>query len=183
MWAILPAFLLFYSERLRDLIPFIYFEIWLLLVFVKIIYDIFDWYNDVLIVTDEWVVQLERALFRTDSISVNFEKIEWIEVEQIWVLDKILQKWDLIIHKFWDDIIELKNAISPYKWVDMIEEFSEQYQEFLSQKDDKFDIIMDALGWVVENYLSNKTQKTEKEMELEETIEKARNKKWTIDLR
>ena len=48
---------------------------------------------------------------------------------------------------------------------------------------DKFDIIMDALGWVVWNYLEKGKEKTRKQEELEEKIKEIEKQIWTIDLR
>ncbi len=183
MWAIIPSFLYFYSDRFKELVPFYFLEWLLIIVFIKVIYDIFDWYNDVWIITDNWILSLERALFKTTTVSVDFEKIEWLEVEQSWINDKLLKKWNLIIHKFWDDSMVLKNAINPYKYVDLIEEISEEASLRNNMEQDKFDIIMDALWWVVENYLWKKMSKSDKEEELERFIWEIEKNKGTIDLR
>jgi hypothetical protein len=42
---------------------------------------------------------------------------------------------------------------------------------------------MDALWWVVENYLDRKMNKDEKQEELDKVIEKVEKSNWTIDLR
>ena len=99
------------------------------------------------------------------------------------MLDKIFKKWNLIIHKVWDDTFVLQNTINPYKSVNLIEDFSNEAEEESKMWDDKFDIIMDALWWVVETYLDKKTRKTDKQKELEEVIEQVERDKWTIDLR
>jgi len=183
MWAILPSFMYYQSEMLRNLIPFTFIEWLLIFVFVKIIYDIFNWYNDVWIITDHWVIQLERSLFKTNINSVDFTKIEWFEVKQFWLADKILKKWDIFIHKIWDESFLLKNAISPYESVDLIEEINSQSLLNNEYHNDKFDIIMDALWWVVENYLDKKTNISDKEKELNEVISVVEKNEWTIDLR
>ena len=183
MWAILPSFMYFYSELIQDLIPFYFLELLLIFVFIKTIYEVFNWYNDVWIVTDNWVISLEWALFKTDSLSIEYDKIEWMEIGQDWILDKIFNKWNLIIHKFWDDSITLINAQNPYDWVDLIEEIDEELNQKKELEDDKYDVIMDALWWVVENYLEKKMSKNEKQIELEKVISEVEKKEWTIDLR
>ncbi len=183
MWAIIPSFLYFYSELLQELIPFYFLEWLLIIVYIKTIYEIFNWYNDVWIITDWWVIALEWALFKTDSLSIEYDKIEWMEVEQDWFLDKILNKWNLVIHKFWDDSITLENTLNPYDWVNLIEEIDEEISHVKEMEDEKYDIIMNALWWVVENYLENKMNKTNKNEELEKVITKIEKKEWTIDLR
>lgn len=126
MWALLPSFFFYYSERIKELVPFYALETLLIIVFIKIIYDIFDWYNDVWIITDSWVTQLNRSLFKTDTTSVEYDKIEWLEVLQDWIIDKILIKWSIVIHKIWDDSFRLENSFQPYKSVDLIEEVNNQ---------------------------------------------------------
>ena len=106
-----------------------------------------------------------------------------MEVEQDWIIDKIFNKWHLVIHKFWDDSISLNNAIKPYNWVNLIEEVDAELSENKELEDDKFDVIMDALWWVVETYLDKKMSKSEKEVEIENKIKNAEKNEWTIDLR
>ncbi len=183
MWAILPSFMYFYSELIQNLIPFYYLESLLIFVFIKTIYEVFNWYNDVWIVTNNSIVSLEWALFKTDSLSIDYDKIEWMEVEQDWILDKIFNKWNLVIHKFWDDSITLFNAINPYDWLNLIEEIDDEINEKQLNDDWKHDIIMDALSWVVENYLHNKINTDENKEEINKIIKKIEKKEWTIDLR
>jgi len=183
-WALIPSFLYYYSERIRDFIPFYFLEILLIIIYIKIIYDIFDWYNDVWIITKQWITELERSLFKVKTNSVSFNSIEWLEVEQDWIIDKILKKWNLYIHKIWEESFKLLNCTNPQTAVNTIEEINNEVEiEENDIEDDKFDTIMDALWWVVENYLDKKTQKTEKQQMLEGAILKIQEKKWTIDLR
>ena len=183
LWAILPSFMYFYSELIQENIPFFWLEILLIFVYIKIIYEIFNWYNDVWIVTDSSIIYLQRSLFKTDSLSIDFDKIEGMEVEQDWIVDKVLQKWNIIIHKFWEDTIVLNNAIKPYDAQDLIESVDSEINENKEIEDEKYDIIMDALWGVVENYLEKKSSKTEKEEEIEKVISKIEKTRWTIDLR
>jgi hypothetical protein len=126
---------------------------------------------------------LQWALFKTDTMSVDFDKIEGMEVEQDWIIDKMFKKWNLVIHKFWDDTLVLENAINPYKGINLMEEVDSQLSEYKELEEDKYDVIMDALWWVVENYLEKKLSKNEKEQEIEKVITKIEKTKWTIDLR
>jgi hypothetical protein len=50
---ILPSFLYYYSDRIKSFIPFFVLEAFLLGMFIWIIYEVFDWYNDVWIITNE----------------------------------------------------------------------------------------------------------------------------------
>ena len=156
--------------------------------FIKIVYDVFDWYNDVWIITNDWVIDLYWKIFKTITTSVSYENIEWIEVDQNWIWDKILRKWDIIIHKIWDDVFELQDCVNPYHAVDTIEQISTEKEEY--EEDNKFDMVMETLSWVVEDYLERKwmaksesSKSRYESIKEKEVIEKAKNKKWTIDLR
>ena len=107
LWALLPSFLYFYSDRLKEFIPFFFLEWFLIIIFIKVIYDIFDWYNDVWIITNAWIVQLQRSLLKNNTNFVEYDKMEWMEVDQNWLADKVLKKWDITIHKFWEDSMHL----------------------------------------------------------------------------
>jgi hypothetical protein len=50
---LLPSFLYYYSDRIKTFIPFFVLEFFLIIMFIKIIYEIIDWYNDAWIVTNE----------------------------------------------------------------------------------------------------------------------------------
>jgi hypothetical protein len=53
-----------------------YLEIYLFIIYIKIIYDIFDWYNDVWIITDSGVVDLDWSIFKTKMSTIDFDNIE-----------------------------------------------------------------------------------------------------------
>jgi len=150
-WAIIPSFLYFQSERIREFIPFYYLEWLLALVFIKIIYELFNWYYDVWIVTDQAVYDLEWSLLKTNLESIFHENIEWIEVDKHRIWDNIFNKWDIIIHKFWEEELAIYNAYAPYKSVGIIENFINPVEE--DEQQDRFDMIMDTLWWVVTEYL------------------------------
>jgi len=188
LFIFIPVFLYYSSERIQSLLPFWWFEIYLFWIFFKIIYDIFDWYNDVWIITDKWIVDLDRSLFQTNMKTINFENIEWVEVDQSSIVDSLFNKWNLIVHKIWEDSFILNNASNPFYWIDMIEKIrSKMEEENEYEEEDRFEIIMDSLNWVVKEYLwkesiEQKLNKTPEE-EKNEIAEKIKLKKWTIDLR
>ena len=159
LWVLIPVFLYYNSLLLQETIEFIYLEIYLLFMYIVIIYKIFDWYNDVLIMTDNWIIKLNWSLLKTNTKSVEYEHIEWVEVDKNWVLDKIMQKWDLIIHLFWEDEMIFDEAIKPYKIVNSIEAITSQIDH--TTEDDKFDLMMDALGWIVQNFLDTNNKNKE----------------------
>ena len=156
---LIPVFLYYNSLFLQTQIEFIYLELYLFLVYIVIIYKILDWYNDVLILTNNSVIKLEWSLFKTKMQTTDYEHIEWVEVDKKWVFDTILKKWDLIIHKFWDEEVILDQASKPYEIVNKIEEITSEIDH--PEENDRFDLMMDALWWMVQNYLWEKEKKKE----------------------
>ncbi len=128
-----------------------YLEIFLFLIFCKIVYELFNWYRDVWIITDHGVYDLEWSLLKTNVESIHFENIEWVEIDKHRIWDNIFNKWDIIIHKFWEQELAIHNAHSPYKSVDILESFIHPVEE--DENTDKFDMIMDTLWGVVTEYL------------------------------
>ena len=185
LWVFLPTFMYYFSEWIKNVVPFYFLEIFLYIIYLKIIYDIFDRYNDVWIITDKWVTELDWKLLKTKMQTLEYEDIEWMEVFQSWSLDKILRKWDLIIHKIWDESFALYNATSPYKGLNLIEHLknetgNDEYEER------KLDLIMNTLSWVMEEYLDKKVGKkkwTYNNDEDNEYIEKYEKSDKTLDLR
>lgn len=179
----IPTFLYYFSENIRWFIPFYIFEIYLFIIYAKIVYEIFNRYNDVWIITNEWISDLDWALFKTNVQNVGYSNIEWIEVDQNSIWDKILNKWDITIHLVWDDKLVIKDAIIPYKAINKIEEISKEKMSWWDEERDKFDVFIDTLSWFLEKQLSNKWVKEEDFKEKEEVIFKAMEEWWTVDLR
>ncbi len=193
-WAILPSFIYYQSFSIREFIPFYILEFFLIAVFIKLVYIIFDWYNDVWIVTNDWVIELDWRLFRTNVNNVNYWNIEWIEVDQKNIWDKILKKWDLIIHKIWEDSFQITDCARPYLAIDIIESVAEESED--AKEDSKFNMVMETLSWVVEDYLERKWLSSLPKNEIdelsktkrinndsEEIIKKCADDQDTIDLR
>lgn len=149
--ALIPSFLYYQSERLRELIPFFIVEMFLFLVFSKILYELYNWYYDAWVITDTAIFDIEWSLLKTNVESVHFESIEGVEVEKHRIWDAILNKGDIIIHKFWDDEIAMYNVFAPYAGANIIENWLSHEEP--EEEVDRFDMIMDTLSWVVKEYL------------------------------
>ncbi|QFR39323.1 hypothetical protein A9Q91_03745 [Candidatus Gracilibacteria bacterium 28_42_T64] len=181
--ALLPSFLYYYSISIKDLIPFYLLEGFLIIIYIKIIYDIFDWYNDVWIITNDGVIDLDRSIFKAKMQTISYDNIEGLEVEENGIIDKVLKKGDLIIHKIGADAFVIYDAVQPYKALNLIERVKHEIDEEGLMGQDKFDVIMDALGGVVENYLDNKGMTNKKIDDEDELIEQYQDNEDTIDLR
>lgn len=86
--------------------------------------------------------------------TVNYENIEWQEVEQDGIWDTILRKWDVVLHKIWDDNFRLREAVNPYGAINMIEKYSNEVET--DEQEDRFEMILESLGWVMEDFLERK---------------------------
>ena len=185
LWAWLPAFLYYQSERIQDLVPFVFLEVLLLLVFIKIVYELFNWYNDVWIITNEAVYALEWSLLKTNVESVHHGNIEGIEIDRNRIWDSIFNKWDIIIKKFWEDEVAILDAHNPYAAVSVIDTFIHPSQEE-DDEQDRFDMVMDALSGVVKDFLERKWYPKKgddiiHEWEIEQEIDK--DDDYTLDIR
>jgi len=184
---LMPVFLYLESNLIQEYLQFEFLEGLLFIIFFKTIYDIFNRYNDVWIITNTWVVDLDWALFDTSNVSVKHDNIEWIEVEQKWILDTILWKWDLIIHKIWDDNFLLRDAISPFKAIDEIEKAQAENTWWIEIEEDneeeKFDKMMNILSEMVDNHMDKKSEyQSQHSQDLKEKAENLKKKSSTIDL-
>ncbi len=192
LWVWIPCFFYYNSIMLKEVIPFIAFEVILFLLFLRIVYVIFDWYNDVFILTDLTLYQLNWKLTKKTLDSIPFEKIHLIEVEENWQMDKTFKKWDLIIHRLEEETLVkrdlpeklvLKSTPHPFDSADKIEELYNEIELEEDHRDLKYDVIMDALWWVVENYLEWKGQwYTENNID-SWYLGNVEKQDWTIDLR
>jgi hypothetical protein len=93
----------------------------------------------------------------------------------------MLKKWSIIIHKIGDEEFSIEEVYLPYNALNEIENFTKE-EEKEEPKKDKFELMMDALSGVVEDYFERKWWWYKKE-EINEYVEEIKNKKETIDLR
>lgn len=195
LFVVIPLCFYYYSPTINQKIPFLYFEIYLIFIYFKIIYSIFNWYNDVWIITNNSIIAVDWSFLKTKSESINFESIEWLWVDEEWFLDKILKKWTLIVHKVWEEEFILEDAIDPYYAIDLIE--SSGYWEQIDDSnnnisEERFNRILETISNTIWENSWEKVEKSlnlevvwvkEKEIIKKQTIEKAVKTAWTIDLR
>lgn len=110
LWIIIPIFLAW-------LYPEYYQYLFLCFLFVAImaIYDFFDWYLDTLILTDYWILHYQWDWFTKNSSSrMEYESIEDISFELVWLMSLMFNFWDLHIERpAWEMIF--KNTVNPKK--------------------------------------------------------------------
>lgn len=181
-WALLPSFLYYQSERIRDFVPFFVIEWLLFCVFLKIIYELFNWYNDVWLITEDAVYDIEWSFLKTNVESIHHENIEWVEIDKHRIWDNIFNKWDIIIHKFGEEELAIYNAYAPYKAADVLEQFIHPSEE--NEETDRFDMIMDTLWGVVTDYLERHGREyTEKKEDIRKDSSEPNVDEYTVDLR
>lgn len=183
LFVILPVWLFYHSNTVIKEIPFFYFEIYLFIIFSKIIYDIFNWYNDVWIITDSSIVSVDWSFLKSKTESVNFDSIEWLWVDESGFIDKLFKKWWLMIHKIWNEEFILEEAINPYKAIDIIEEISSWKSESGNLTEERFNMLLEMLSENFKEKQDDSTYNDKKEKIKKDIIKKAENSEWTIDLR
>ncbi len=95
LWIIIPIFLVWLYPQYYQFI-FVSF----LFVAIMAVYDFFDWYLDVLILTDYWIVHYEWDwFFKSSSSRMEYESIEDISFELSWALSSVFDFWDLHIER------------------------------------------------------------------------------------
>lgn len=183
LFVLIPLLFYYESVRIQSLISFKFLEIYLILIYIKIIYDIFNRYNDAWIITNVSVVDFKWALFHIKVNTVDFESIEWIEVVQKWIIDKLLSKWTLKIHKMWEETVTLNEAKIPFEALEEIQKMKEEKAKWNENKieKDKFELVLEALTWVVNEYISHNWIR--KNLSNKEELEEVLEKDWTLDLR
>lgn len=185
---IIPSFLYYYSDTIKSYIPFFIFEIFLIWMFIRGLYTIFDWYNDVWIITEDWVIDLDWKMFNSNSVTVKYAWIEGLEFIEKWFLDALLWKWDIVIHKVggWNKFI-LENASNAFENIGIIDKKLKEIKkkhtvEKIEPVEQNFETILKALSWVVEWYLENSWYKKNTTEDKKAFIKEIKKKWWAIDL-
>ncbi|MDQ1344339.1 MAG: hypothetical protein QG650_1060 [Patescibacteria group bacterium] len=95
----LPSFF-YYNDSfsLRSIVPFAYFEGYLVAAYLSLLYTVFDWYNDVWIITDRGIVDLDWNVFAGNVTYIDFHSIHGIEIKRDSMLDSLLGRGDVSIH-------------------------------------------------------------------------------------
>lgn len=182
-WVILPSFFYYNNSfDLKNLVEFIYFEWFIVFIYLILMYKIFDWYNDSWIITSTWIIDLDWQFFKANIVYIDFSDIKWIELKQSSMWDWLLDKANIIIHLEWESSnFILEDAKSPKNIVWFIQEVIEEKQKAAEEEDkDSFEFLINTLKKVVKDHLVEGKEKIE---DNKVEIEKVLNKKWTVDLR
>lgn len=134
--------------------------LWLIL-FIKFCIDFCDIYLDCLVMTDTWItLYLREWLLEYKTDHFDRTTIETISFNQKWFRDKLFMKWDITITLDHGIEYPFNDISNPKKQVDKIlvlkNRFSlsaEKKQEEAEKEWKKFDVLVEALGEVVKDYI------------------------------
>lgn len=126
-------------------------------------YDIFDEYLDSLVITDKGIIHFKRdGLWKQKAEMLSRVSIESVSHEQNSFWDSLIGKWDIkikledVITRF-DDVSDpavVSNKILEYK--DRILWRHNYMENEVKHEPDKYNILIEALGEVVTEYVEKK---------------------------
>jgi hypothetical protein len=185
----LPAFF-YYNDsfHLRSLVPFGYFEGYLAAVYAYLLYGVFDWYNDVWLITDHGIIDVDWNVFTTNQIHLDYRSIHGIEIRRDSIFDSLLGKGDIEIHLHGEeDDFRLEEAANPDGIVEYVQNVIDEFEHgnFEDEGDRKpFEILLETLTDMVREHLERKGEYMSESdrRAAEETVRKALRRKSTIDL-
>lgn len=191
----LPSFFYFNdSFSLRELVPFAYFEGYLAAVYLFLLYSVFDWYNDVWLITDHGIVDLDWNVFAGNVTYVSFHSIHGVEIKRDSIFDTLLGKGDISIHlEDETEEFELREASNPDEIAEYVQgavaelrDHSSGHDEHEEVPDDRepFQILLETLTEMVKDHLEKKgpTESPEERKMAEEILKQAKRRTSTIDL-
>lgn len=196
----IPTFF-YYNNILafQDILPFLYFETFILGLYCFLIYKIFDWYNDVWIITSLGIIDIDWDIFTRHTIYIDYSDIKGAEIQTSSLWDAAFHKWDVVLYTAGDrDDFILHGAEHPDDILDHVEEVLHERAKHKDKKEKApmelllhtlTEVVREHLEWGGSSYDGHgkhtllPSEKEREEQEKEEEIEKFLAKKWTIDLR
>lgn len=184
----LPTFFYYNNSFfLQTLVPFLYFETYAIILYLFLIYKIFDWYNDVWLITDLWVVDIDWDIFARHVIYIDYHDIRGSEIQSHSFFDSFFQKGDVILYTENEGVdFILEWAEHPHDITDHIEEVIHELAENKKLKDQApMELLLHTLTEVVREHLEggNSHHVREEGDDEERQLEEILAKKGTIDLR
>ncbi|MDD4530951.1 MAG: hypothetical protein PHO80_05395, partial [Candidatus Gracilibacteria bacterium] len=165
-----------------------YFEAYLFLLYFFLIYSIFDWYNDVWIITNRGIIDVNWKYFMSEVVYTSYDDISGIEVKEDSFWDSMMKRGNIIIYLEGEGAeFILEGAYDPQEVVNYIKEVTAMIQSNkIDVSKDVPDLLIDTMKQVVEDYLLKKHEEDNgqiyRDKEYEETLRKAKARKSTIDL-
>lgn len=153
---LLPAFFYYNNSfSLQSIVPFFYFEVYAVLLYFYLIYKIFDWYNDVWLITETGIMDIDWNVFTRHVIFIDYHDINGSEIVSHSFFDSFFHKGDILLYTHGEeDNFILEGADSPH---DIADHINEVVHEMASKKKTKekapFDLLIHTLTEVVRDHL------------------------------
>ncbi len=187
----LPSFFYFNdSFSLRASVPFLYFEGYLAAVYLYLLYAVFDWYNDVWIITDRGIIDLDWNVFAGNVTYVDYHVMHGVEISRDSIFDSLLSRGDVSIH-FEDESTDfrLADAANPDELAEYVQNAVAEVRHGHGEEDlpddrKPFEILLDTLTEMVRDHLAKKgvEESPEERKMAEEILRQAKRRLSTIDL-
>jgi len=111
LWIIIPFFFLWLYPEL-----YLYALWWFWLILAMAAYNFFDWYLDVMLLTDLSLIHSEwNWFFHSISSRMPYESIDAVYYEHDWVASSSFNFWDLEIEREWWNRTVFLNCANPKK--------------------------------------------------------------------
>ncbi len=159
---ILPLF--FYLQNtfsIAEILPIAYFELYLASIYLCLIYVVFDWYNDVWLITNRGVIDVDWKYFTGDIQYIDYHSIHGIEIKSDSLFDAILGKGDIHVHlEAEQEEFGLTDAVNPQGIVEYIQAVIDELRDHGDHHeiDDRkpFELLLDTLTDMVREHLEKR---------------------------
>lgn len=109
LWVIIPLAVIWFYPSF-----YLYSILWFLFVVLMIFYDFFDWYLDVMILSDHSIIHAEwNWFFHSLSSRMPYESIDAVYYEHDWVASSGFNYWNLEIEREWWNRTVFENCANP----------------------------------------------------------------------
>ena len=158
--SLLLIFLLLDRYISREYLNWVFAWLWLIL-FTKFCIDFCDIYLDCVVMTETGItLYLREWLLEYKTDHFDWGTIETISFNQKWFRDRLFMKWDITITLDHGIEYPFEDISNPKKQVDTILQLKNRFSVPVSQETEdselewkKFDILVEALGEVVKDYI------------------------------
>lgn len=144
--------------------------VWGISIFIIYLYRFLQIYLDAIVLTNRWIVILDQKWVLNYNQSL-FERdaIQTISYSQHWVIDYILNRWDIVIWLEHGQDYVITSAYQPSKWSQRLINYHHQFQTALitptmvhsaqeeNNNPEKFDILVDTLSEIITDYMKQKS--------------------------
>ena len=136
------------------------FGAWFVLGFLSFIREVMDWYFDVLLVTDQGVVDLDwRGVFDKSSSRVDYDTIVGTTFEKRGFWSNLLNFGTFSIQNYGDTNLNLPMAAHPQRAENEIIEAKGKYTHTRGLEDEK--VLKEILSGMVKRHVAGRREKGE----------------------